>query len=88
MIFWWKPSVRIDIKYVSSFEKSFPYIETPDQKNAISDVYKDMALPGLMDRLIIGDVGFGKTEVAIRAAVRSVVSGGFGSSILEYFSSN
>ena len=58
-------------------EKSFPYIETPDQKNAISDVYKDLALPGLMDRLIIGDVGFGKTEVAIRAAVRSVVSGGF-----------
>ena len=58
-------------------EKSFPYIETTDQKNAINDVYKDMALPGLMDRLIIGDVGFGKTEVAIRAAVRSVVSGGF-----------
>ena len=58
-------------------EKNFPYIETPDQKNAIIDVYKDMSLPGLMDRLIIGDVGFGKTEVAIRAAVRCVVSGGF-----------
>ena len=58
-------------------QKSFPYMETLDQKQAINDVYKDMASPGLMDRIIIGDVGFGKTEVAIRAAVWSVCSGGF-----------
>ena len=60
-----------------ALEKSFPYIETVDQKKAINDVYDDMGTPGLMDRIIIGDVGFGKTEVAIRAAVRCVVSGGF-----------
>ena len=61
----------------NELQKSFPYVETLDQKQAISDVYKDMSSPGLMDRIIIGDVGFGKTEVAIRAAVRSVCSGGF-----------
>ena len=58
-------------------ERTFPYIETEDQKKAINDVEKDMSGPGLMDRIIIGDVGFGKTEIAMRAAVKSVVSGGF-----------
>ncbi len=68
----------VEDKYIDSeLEKSFPYVETYDQKKAINDVYKDMSLPGLMDRIIIGDVGFGKTEVAIRASVRSVCSGGF-----------
>ena len=58
-------------------EESFPYIETKDQRKAIKDVYKDMSTPGLMDRIIIGDVGFGKTEIAIRAAVKAVIAGGF-----------
>ena len=58
-------------------EKTFPYIETLDQKRAIRDVENDMSTPGLMDRIIIGDVGFGKTEIAIRATVKAVVSGGF-----------
>ena len=68
----------VEDKFIDNeLQKSFPYVETLDQKKAISDVYKDMSSPGLMDRIIIGDVGFGKTEVAIRAAVRAVCSGGF-----------
>ena len=54
---------------------SFPYIETGDQASAIMDVYKDMTSPGLMDRLIIGDVGYGKTEIALRAAAKAAFSG-------------
>ena len=57
--------------------KSFPYIETEDQAAAIIDIYKDMTSPGLMDRLIIGDVGYGKTEVALRAAAKASFSGVF-----------
>ena len=57
--------------------ETFPYLETEDQKKAIEDVFNDMTTPGLMDRLIIGDVGFGKTEVALRATVKCVCSGGF-----------
>jgi transcription-repair coupling factor (superfamily II helicase) len=53
----------------------FPYDETPDQLKAIDDVKKDMEKPRIMDRLICGDVGFGKTEVAIRAAFKAVYSG-------------
>ena len=56
---------------------SFPYIETKDQATAIVDIYKDMTSPGLMDRIIIGDVGFGKTEVALRAAAKAAFSGVF-----------
>ena len=56
-------------------EDSFLHEETPDQKLAISDIFKDMSLDNPMDRLIYGDVGFGKTEVALRAAMRAVVSG-------------
>jgi len=55
--------------------ESFPYTETGDQAAAIKDIYKDMVTPGLMDRLIIGDVGFGKTEVALRAAAKAAFSG-------------
>jgi transcription-repair coupling factor (superfamily II helicase) len=54
-------------------EQSFPYVETPDQAQAISDVLADLARPEAMDRLVVGDVGFGKTEVALRAAVRVVL---------------
>ncbi len=56
-----------DSHYIA-FEKSFPFEETPDQHQAIQDVINDMTSPRPMDRLICGDVGFGKTEVAMRAA--------------------
>ncbi len=50
------------------FRAAFPFEETPDQKNAIDNVLKDMVKPQAMDRLVCGDVGFGKTEVAMQAA--------------------
>ena len=59
----------------SEFESSFPYQETPDQIKTIADVLKDMSKVTPMDRLICGDVGFGKTEVAMRAAFRAVLNG-------------
>jgi transcription-repair coupling factor (superfamily II helicase) len=55
------------------FEEEFPFDETPDQIQAIKDIMKDMGAPKAMDRLLCGDVGFGKTEVAMRAAYRSVL---------------
>ncbi|MEW6146087.1 MAG: transcription-repair coupling factor [Thermodesulfobacteriota bacterium] len=57
------------------FELGFSYEETPDQEAAIEDVMNDMEAPRPMDRLICGDVGFGKTEVALRAAFRAVTDG-------------
>ena len=57
-------------------EKTFAYPETPDQKKTIEDVLEDMSKRLPMDRIICGDVGYGKTEVAIRAATRAVISGG------------
>jgi transcription-repair coupling factor (superfamily II helicase) len=57
------------------FEESFEYEETPDQAAAIADVAADMADSTPMDRLICGDVGYGKTEVAMRAAMRAVLDG-------------
>ncbi|WP_084301717.1 transcription-repair coupling factor [Desulfonatronovibrio hydrogenovorans] len=57
------------------FEATFGFDETPDQEQAISDVMQDMERPQPMDRLICGDVGFGKTEVAMRAAFRAVQDG-------------
>jgi len=57
------------------FEQTFPFVETPDQEQAITDVLTDLAKDAPMDRLIIGDVGFGKTEVAMRAAMRVVLDG-------------
>lgn len=57
------------------FEKSFPYEETPDQAKAILDIKKDMESGKLLDRLVCGDVGYGKTEVAIRAAFKAALSG-------------
>ena len=56
-------------------EASFPYIETADQATAIASVKQDMELPRPMDRLVCGDVGYGKTEVAIRAAFKAVNDG-------------
>jgi transcription-repair coupling factor (superfamily II helicase) len=60
---------------LQQFEESFPYVETPDQQQAIDDVLGDLAMQEPMDRLIVGDVGFGKTEVAMRAAVRVLLEG-------------
>jgi transcription-repair coupling factor (superfamily II helicase) len=59
----------------TELEASFIYEDTPDQSKATADVKKDMESPSPMDRLVCGDVGFGKTEVAIRAAFKSVVDG-------------
>ncbi len=64
-----------DTKWMWEFENSFRYTETPDQLTAIQDAKADMECPKPMDRLICGDVGFGKTEVAIRAAFKAVTSG-------------
>ncbi len=59
----------------AELESSFIYEDTPDQAKAVEDVKKDMQQPHPMDRLVCGDVGFGKTEVAIRAAFKAVVDG-------------
>ncbi|MFN5805544.1 MAG: transcription-repair coupling factor [Opitutia bacterium] len=61
--------------WMGEFERSFPHRETPDQSRAIAEVKSDMERPAPMDRLICGDVGFGKTEVALRAAFKCVVGG-------------
>jgi transcription-repair coupling factor (superfamily II helicase) len=58
-----------------AFEATFPFDETPDQARAITEVDADLEAPRPMDRLVCGDVGFGKTEVAIRAAFRVALSG-------------
>jgi len=58
-----------------AFEATFPFEETPDQARAIDDVNADLESPRPMDRLVCGDVGFGKTEVAIRAAFRVAMAG-------------
>jgi len=65
----------LDTKWQGEFEDSFPFRETPDQMKAIIDTKIDMEHPQPMDRLICGDVGFGKTEVAIRAAFKAVMDG-------------
>jgi transcription-repair coupling factor (superfamily II helicase) len=64
-----------DVPWQREFEGSFPYEETPDQMKAIDATKADMEKPKPMDRLICGDVGFGKTEVAIRAAFKAVMGG-------------
>ncbi len=64
-----------DTKWQGEFEDSFPFRETPDQMKAIIDTKIDMERSQPMDRLICGDVGFGKTEVAIRAAFKGVMDG-------------
>ncbi|MCD5382595.1 transcription-repair coupling factor [Candidatus Gracilibacteria bacterium] len=64
-----------DTELQKKFEKTFPYEETPGQMQAIGDVKKDMEGEIPMDRLVVGDVGFGKTEVAMRAAFKATESG-------------
>ncbi len=64
-----------DTPWQRELEDAFPYRETPDQLQAIADVKADMEAPRPMDRLVCGDVGFGKTEVAVRAAFKAVQEG-------------
>ncbi|HEX2851549.1 MAG TPA: transcription-repair coupling factor [Acidimicrobiales bacterium] len=64
-----------DTPWQHELEESFPYVETPDQVKAITDVKADMEEPRPMDRLVCGDVGFGKTEVALRAVFKAVQDG-------------
>ncbi|MEN9579401.1 MAG: hypothetical protein RJA70_2410 [Pseudomonadota bacterium] len=68
------PLPKADDDY-AAFEAAFPYEETPDQAAAILDVLGDLERDQVMDRLVCGDVGFGKTEVALRAAFRAVSAG-------------
>jgi transcription-repair coupling factor (superfamily II helicase) len=71
------PGVAYDLRneWLERLEASFPYRETPDQQTAIESVKEDLEAPRPMDRLVCGDVGFGKTEVAIRAAFAVAVNG-------------
>ncbi|MFZ4115894.1 MAG: transcription-repair coupling factor [Chthoniobacterales bacterium] len=64
-----------DTPWQRELERSFPYRETPDQLRAIAEIKQDMESPQPMDRLLCGDVGFGKTEVALRAAFKAVMDG-------------
>jgi len=64
-----------DTPWQRELEEAFPYQETPDQVKAIAEVKEDMEGPSPMDRLVCGDVGFGKTEVAIRAVFKAVQDG-------------
>jgi transcription-repair coupling factor (superfamily II helicase) len=64
-----------DSQWQKELEDSFPYVETDDQKRAIADIKRDMENVRPMDRLLCGDVGYGKTEVALRAAFKAVMSG-------------
>jgi len=64
-----------DSVWQKEFEEAFIYDPTPDQTVAINDVKKDMESPKPMDRLVCGDVGFGKTEIAMRAAVKAALDG-------------
>jgi transcription-repair coupling factor (superfamily II helicase) len=64
-----------DAPWQKEFEDAFEYEETPDQAQAIADVKRDMQQPRPMDRLLCGDVGYGKTEVAMRAAFKAVLDG-------------
>jgi transcription-repair coupling factor (superfamily II helicase) len=71
------PGFAYDVKCegVEAFEAAFPYVETEDQMKAIDDVKRDLASTRPMDRLVCGDAGYGKTEVAIRAAYIAAMNG-------------
>jgi transcription-repair coupling factor (superfamily II helicase) len=64
-----------DTHWQEEFESAFPFELTPDQAAAIADIKRDMEAPSPMDRLLCGDVGYGKTEVAMRAAFKAVMDG-------------
>ena len=69
------PEVPGDSRIEQEFADSFPYVLTPGQEQAIQDTLHDLDLPKPMDRVLVGDVGFGKTEVAMRAAMKVALSG-------------
>ena len=64
-----------DGEWQKKFEEGFPFTETPDQLRAVEEIKRDMEAPRPMDRLLCGDVGYGKTEVALRAVFKAVQSG-------------
>ena len=64
-----------DTPWQAEFEENFPYAETDDQLRCIDEIKSDMESPQPMDRLLCGDVGFGKTEVALRAAMKAILDG-------------
>jgi transcription-repair coupling factor (superfamily II helicase) len=70
-----RPQFRVDENNFENFEAAFPYDETDDQVRAINDLIKDLSSTKPMDRLICGDVGYGKTEVAMRAAFIAAIEG-------------
>ena len=70
-----RPPIAAEDRTYAEFEASFPFDETPDQTRAIDDVMEDLTKQRAMDRVVCGDVGFGKTEVAMRAAFRVAMAG-------------
>ncbi len=72
-----KPGVAFppDTEWQAEFEAAFPYQETPDQLTSLAEIKRDMERPRPMDRLICGDVGYGKTELAVRAAFKAIDNG-------------
>jgi transcription-repair coupling factor (superfamily II helicase) len=66
---------NVDNEFQREFEDAFDFTETDDQLNAIADIKRDMESTQPMDRLLCGDVGYGKTEVAMRAAFKAVQDG-------------
>src|SRR5262249_54654543 len=69
-----RPPYEVQDALYREFSARFPFEETPDQQRAIDEVLADLERPKPMDRLVCGDVGFGKTEVAMRAAMATVLS--------------
>ena len=65
-----RPKYKIDLEWDQKLKNSFQHFETPDQETAIKEIYRDLEKGTPMDRLLVGDVGFGKTEVAVRAAAQ------------------
>jgi transcription-repair coupling factor (superfamily II helicase) len=70
-----RPPYAIDQEIDSILENTFPYQETPDQQRAMEEIKRDLSRPRPMDRLLCGDVGFGKTEVALRTIILAVSAG-------------
>ncbi len=68
-------SFRVETEWQHEFDASFPFKETPDQLTSLDAIKRDMHAPRPMDRLLCGDVGYGKTEVAMRAAFKAIDSG-------------
>ncbi len=69
-----RPELGADTPWQAEMESAFPYIETPGQLKAIEETKRDLESPHPMDRLLVGDVGFGKTEVAIRTAFKVLMA--------------